>query len=723
MKPLVAGRLRGPAELVSKGAVLIMFILAGQSIAATRYVSPTGADSNNGSSAATAWKTINKVNQATSAGDTVLFKGGQTFSGGIYLGQSKGGTLASPVTFSSYDPATGEPLATGAAPASRAVIDAPASDGFTSFDSGGYVIRNLNFTGPGRDSATKDGLKFYVGGGTVRQARVEIDQVDVSGFRTGITVGGWGSSGGIPYGYDGIRITGTNAFDNKLTGIFTYGQKRDTHRDLLIRDCTAFRNRGDAAATGNSGNGILVNGVTTGLVEHCRAYQNGDIGFGSVGIWTYGVDGITIQFCESYDNRASRTSDGGGFDFDGGTVNSVMQYNYSHGNDGAGYLLAQYQNANSEYGPLSENVIRYNISENDARRRSYGGIMFYGANSTDKVGTTHVYGNTVFMGGTVTDGTPACVRFLGSNFTGLKLYNNIFVATSGKRVVNSDSALAISKAILLRNNYHAPDPAFQLKWGATTYDSLSAWLAAAPTQETVGGSSVALSVDPMFVAPGQGGTLGNTALLPTLAAYRLKAGSPMADTGLDLTAAPYALATGGRDFYGNSHPLGTGYDIGAHERDGYADRDGDGIPDDFEEANGMDPDGDDRLSDLGDNDGLPNLLEYAFGLEPGAGDNHPVEFDASGSQLLKRGVPVVWVRKTLEGTEFLAVFVRRKDFRAARLRYTPRFSGNLADWSNSAAVPDVIAVSGEVELVSIPYPASAGELPARFFRVAVTAND
>ena len=41
------------------------------------------------------------------------------------------------------------------------------------------------------------------------------------------------------------------------------------------------------------------------------------------------------------------------------------------------------------------------------------------------------------------------------------------------------------------------------------------------------------------------------------------------------------------DYYGNNLPLGAGYDIGAHERNAYAARDGDGIPDDFEEENGM----------------------------------------------------------------------------------------------------------------------------------------
>ena len=51
-------------------------------------------------------------------------------------------------------------------------------------------------------------------------------------------------------------------------------------------------------------------------------------------------------------------------------TNSVMQYNYSHDNDGAGYGL--YQGSTSA--PWSNNVVRYNISQNDGRKNGYGAI-------------------------------------------------------------------------------------------------------------------------------------------------------------------------------------------------------------------------------------------------------------------------------------------------------------------------------------------------------------
>src|SRR5919107_499335 len=67
----------------------------------TFYVSAWGSDNNNGTSPATPWQSIAKVSATTFlAGDAILFKGGETFSGGIVLGQS--GTSINRITIGSY---------------------------------------------------------------------------------------------------------------------------------------------------------------------------------------------------------------------------------------------------------------------------------------------------------------------------------------------------------------------------------------------------------------------------------------------------------------------------------------------------------------------------------------------------------------------------------------------------------------------------------------------
>ncbi|MBI5170509.1 MAG: fibronectin type III domain-containing protein [Candidatus Eisenbacteria bacterium] len=63
-------------SLVRTAAVAALLALAAPALAATRYVSPTGSDTNTGASPATAWRTISKANAAAVAGDVILVANG-----------------------------------------------------------------------------------------------------------------------------------------------------------------------------------------------------------------------------------------------------------------------------------------------------------------------------------------------------------------------------------------------------------------------------------------------------------------------------------------------------------------------------------------------------------------------------------------------------------------------------------------------------------------------
>jgi Right handed beta helix region len=77
------------------------FADSSSSTSTTYYVSPSGSDSNPGSASAP-WQTVGRVNRASlQPGDTVLFQGGQTFSGGT-LSPSASGSASDPITFGSY---------------------------------------------------------------------------------------------------------------------------------------------------------------------------------------------------------------------------------------------------------------------------------------------------------------------------------------------------------------------------------------------------------------------------------------------------------------------------------------------------------------------------------------------------------------------------------------------------------------------------------------------
>ena len=83
--------------------LLPLLAIAASASAKNYYISSSGDDSQNGLTTATAWRTISKLNAALGAinpGDSVLFKRGDTFFGGISLARS--GSASSPIVFSAY---------------------------------------------------------------------------------------------------------------------------------------------------------------------------------------------------------------------------------------------------------------------------------------------------------------------------------------------------------------------------------------------------------------------------------------------------------------------------------------------------------------------------------------------------------------------------------------------------------------------------------------------
>lgn len=88
------------AVLAASTAVAAL-ALAGAADAATYFVSPSGSDSGAGTSSATAWQTVSRVNRAAlSPGDSILFQGGATFTG--LLQPAGSGSSGAPITFGSY---------------------------------------------------------------------------------------------------------------------------------------------------------------------------------------------------------------------------------------------------------------------------------------------------------------------------------------------------------------------------------------------------------------------------------------------------------------------------------------------------------------------------------------------------------------------------------------------------------------------------------------------
>lgn len=410
------------------------------------YVSLLGDDSNSGLSETQPWRSIERVNVTQLfPGDSVWFKADHTFVGNLRLAKVKQSQTdeARVVTIGSYG-------------SGRATIEAGFGTGFIAKNRGGVHLVNLNFVGNGTSENINSGILFInTLTDSVKLADIRIHRVDVRGFKhAGVNFTAQPPDNSWS-GFHKVRITNTTSHDNGDAGISCIGawnpeQNGYAHADFYIGNCSAYRNTGLPGKGSHSGNGIVLAQVDGALIEHCRAYENGKLndyeGGGPVGIWTWDANRVVIQFNESHHNRTGSSKDGGGFDLDGGVTNSVVQHNYSHDNDGAGYLLAQFEGARPFYG----NVVRYNLSVNDGRRNRYGGIHLWSTGANGGITGTTFYGNTVYMTQSA-DGNPAAVDCSSGGIRNIRFYNNYF-HTDGNTVSIRGQA---NRNVVFENNTFA----------------------------------------------------------------------------------------------------------------------------------------------------------------------------------------------------------------------------------------------------------------------------
>ncbi len=497
--------------------ILTPLVFASVASATDYYFSPTGSDNNSGTSQATPFASLSALNNLNlNAGDNVYLQGGASFSGTINLGSQDTAVSSSGVT-------AGAPIRISTYGSGYATINAGSGSGITATNNGNIEISNLKLVGSGShfDSATGkylynntgNGIAFTNSSGAKNQ-HISVNNVITQNFGgNGIWVGATGQGG-----YNGVSITNVVASGNQMAGIAMMGDpsagNRSNFNNVYVGNSIAANNYGKdgAPSEGNSGNGIVLGQVTNGTIEKSVAYGNGvrcaSTQGGAVGIWAWDSANIVIQKNASYDNGTAGPYDGGGFDLDGGVINSVMQYNYSHDNAGAGFLLAEYSGAKDSNG----NTIRFNISQNDARKNDMGAIHVFG-----DVNNANVYNNTVVVGPSQTD-TPSAIKLHQWTGQDLKFLNNLLMVQNGSgsdaNLLSLENATDLTFA---RNAYY--DNGGTGNFNPSDLQALYLTLANDP-------ALVGLSAD----AP----TVASADQLANLVQFSLTAGSPLIDQGQDL---------------------------------------------------------------------------------------------------------------------------------------------------------------------------------------------
>ena len=301
--------------------------------------------------------------------------GGQTYAGPL--------TAVAGVTYASYGP-------------SLATISAVSNaNGILATNQSNIIIKDLNVTGAGGTSGA--GVKILNTSGNA--SNITIRGITASGFAAqGIEVtasGGQISNINIS-DCTVLNCTTGNADSTGTAGIKVmgvYGAQVSTNygiRNISISNCIVHDCPGVAGTPNWCGSGIFVSECDTGVITNCIAYNTGTLcngPTGPAGIWIADAKNFVIQYCTAYDNK-SATTDGNGFDLDGGCDNCTIQYCYSYNNKGYGFLSWTYSDPTHITGNTNC-VIRFNISVGDLM----GGIQLGAAGSTNTGGK--VYGNTI----------------------------------------------------------------------------------------------------------------------------------------------------------------------------------------------------------------------------------------------------------------------------------------------------------------------------------------
>jgi hypothetical protein len=557
-------------SLVVCGGLTVPVAAAGT----TYYVDcAAGDDGAAGTSTSTAWRTTTRANQQTyGPGDSILFKRG-TVCSGDRLQPVGDGTEAEPITIADYG--SGDlPQIDGVGTNEPAIMLLNVKH---------YVVQNLDLTqhgqtpqeldwDPGKDADSQSdeymrAIVHILGLGpvgdpncgepcTVRDITLENLNVHDGSWNGIYASGGYYQLGTDTYGFvDGLTIQNVESSGNHKAGVDVtctyyktqiYASKNINVLDSYLHD--------------NGADGVVVGPAENILIDGCDTPYNGQLRDARLGAWTWDSLNTTIQFTESHHNmtpdNTKHARDGGGFDCDLGSEDCMIQYNWSHDNEGEGYLLMTWPIGYGYSRGVSHNIqMRYNLSERDAYKLA-GPIDIFGG-----VDPAVVFNNTIYYvpaprpvpDMVCEEGAPWCSSVWGKSGKPLvHNYNNIFITdgTVNPGVVSTLAHMEAGGEFYFDNNiWWRVEGGVHFQWGNVSVDTWADW-------QALGFDANGMNANPQIVGPLGGGP----------AAYRLQSGSPAIDRGRVVVEALRGMGT--RDYFGVSIPQGSAYDIGMAEFEG-----------------------------------------------------------------------------------------------------------------------------------------------------------
>lgn len=410
-----------------------------------------GNDSNDGLSPESAWKTLEKANSVTfQPGTRLLLKAGSIFSGSLQPNAT--GCPGEMFVIDRY----GE--------GNKPVINGNGTANAVHLDNIEYVeVRNLEITNLSPEKDLRRAVSVISGGttaaGELRPGgyirHVYLINLDINGVNTwtdrwrgGIVF--LSETAATPSAFEDVLIEGCTIQYSEANGISFSSVYTD--RQGISWGGGAYFASNDVRIRNNlvgnsSGDGIYVTCANDPVIEYNTVWNTGyDTHTPYAGIWPHNSSNAVIQYNEAFAQKFGY-GDGQGFDVDINCDNSLVQYNYSHDNEG-GFILLCTDGASNGFN--TDITVRYNISQNDGTISNTGQVFTL----SGPINNVKIYNNTVY----IAQNLP--VRLVGAYEwgqgkvpTNVNFSNNIFYNLgTGTYTLPSQSSITFTNNVFYGNH-------------------------------------------------------------------------------------------------------------------------------------------------------------------------------------------------------------------------------------------------------------------------------
>lgn len=316
--------------------------------------------------------------------------------------------------------------------------------------------------------------------------------------------------------YDNLQVLNNTIYDVDREGVY-FKSLWNKRPEVGTQDTTGIGPWTPSTAvlvTGNqlssiAGDGIKIDTTEGAIISHntlagfqLRSQQN------NAGIWTFNTNNTRVEYNDV--SGGGNSHDGMSFDADGGSINTIFQYNYSHNNAGGLLLICPYSGA-----VTNGTIMRYNLSYNDKAR------LFQMCPGS--INDTQIYNNSIWHEG---DDKVDFYQNDGAVNVTINWSNNI--------VQNSGPVMSIAQTENQTLSFYNND-----------------FLGVASLPENPDGqiNPGGMSADPLFVGVNEQDVNG----------FKLQAGSPVIGKGILIPD------NGGLDYYRNTVSSEVSPNMGAYE--------------------------------------------------------------------------------------------------------------------------------------------------------------